>query len=44
MTSNRPYRQALSDADACEELLAGAGKQFDPEVVEALLSVLRARR
>jgi putative nucleotidyltransferase with HDIG domain len=44
MTSDRPYRRALSHPDACEELLAEAGKQFDPEVVEALLTVLRARR
>jgi diguanylate cyclase (GGDEF)-like protein len=40
MTSDRPYRQAMSYADACRELEDNAGTQFDPEVVEALLSVL----
>ena len=37
MTSNRPYRRALSWDDAREEILAQAGRQFDPEVVEAFL-------
>ena len=40
MTSDRPYRQAMSHADACRELEDNAGTQFDPEVVEALLAVL----
>jgi len=40
MTSDRPYRQAMSHADACKELEDNAGTQFDPEVVEALLAVL----
>ena len=30
MTSDRPYRAAMSDADARAELRAGAGTQFDP--------------
>jgi diguanylate cyclase (GGDEF)-like protein len=37
MISERPYRPALSHADACRELRAGAGTQFDPAVVEAFL-------
>ena len=40
MTSDRPYRQAMSHGDACKELEDNAGTQFDPEVVEALLAVL----
>ena len=40
MTSDRPYRQAMSHADACKELEDNAGTQFDPEVVEAFLAVL----
>jgi diguanylate cyclase (GGDEF)-like protein len=40
MTSDRPYREAMSHADACKELEDNAGTQFDPEVVEALLAVL----
>jgi HD-GYP domain-containing protein (c-di-GMP phosphodiesterase class II) len=43
MTSDRPYRGRLSDRESAAELSAGAGSQFDPEVVEALLSVLRRR-
>ncbi len=39
MTSHRPYREATSHADAVTEIRAGAGGQFDPEVVEAFLSV-----
>jgi diguanylate cyclase (GGDEF)-like protein len=43
MTSDRPYRQAMSHGEACGELEDNSGTQFDPEVVEALLSVLEAR-
>jgi putative two-component system response regulator len=35
MTSDRPYRRALRWSAAHDEILAQAGKQFDPEVVEA---------
>lgn len=40
MTSDRPYRSALSHEDAVAELRRHAGTQFDPRVVEALLAVL----
>ena len=40
MTSNRSYRQAMSDADAIAELEANAGTQFDPAVVTALIAEL----
>jgi diguanylate cyclase (GGDEF)-like protein len=40
ITSSRPYRTALSVEHACEELRAGAGTQFDPVCVAALLEVL----
>ena len=43
MTSNRIYRPRLSHEEACRELREQAGKQFDPEVVELLLDVLRTR-
>lgn len=39
MTSDRPYRKALSREVAREELIKGAGKQFDPKVVEAFLKL-----
>ena len=35
MTSDRPYRRALKWNVARDEIVAQAGKQFDPEVVEA---------
>jgi diguanylate cyclase (GGDEF)-like protein len=41
ITSTRPYREALSVADACEELERHAGTQFDPACVEALLAHVR---
>jgi HD-GYP domain-containing protein (c-di-GMP phosphodiesterase class II) len=40
MTSDRPYRRAMSHEEACRELDQNAGTQFDPEVVEALLALL----
>ncbi len=40
MTSNRPYRRAMSDGEARLELSRHAGSQFDPVVVGALLRVL----
>jgi putative nucleotidyltransferase with HDIG domain len=40
MTTDRPYREAMSLERAIGELSANAGTQFDPHVVEALLRVL----
>jgi HD-GYP domain-containing protein (c-di-GMP phosphodiesterase class II) len=39
MTTDRPYRQALSAQDALQELQRCAGTQFDPAVVRALTRV-----
>lgn len=39
MTSDRPYRKALSIKAAADEILRCAGKQFDPKVAEAFLSI-----
>ena len=36
MTTDRPYRGALSQQQAINELRAGSGTQFDPRVIEAL--------
>jgi HD-GYP domain-containing protein (c-di-GMP phosphodiesterase class II) len=41
MTSDRPYRSALSVDDARKEIAAGAGTQFCPSSACALLDVLR---
>jgi len=40
LTSERPYRPALSNGRAMETLKQGAGTQWDPIVVEAFLSAL----
>jgi len=40
MTSNRPYRRALSADKAREEITTNSGTQFDPGVVEAFLRCL----
>jgi cyclic di-GMP phosphodiesterase len=37
MTSNRPYRDALPWEAAHEEILGQAGRQFDPQVVDAFI-------
>lgn len=39
MTSNRPYRKALSRETALNELVTFSGRQFDPQVVEAFLEI-----
>jgi diguanylate cyclase (GGDEF)-like protein len=40
MLSDRPYRAALSSAQAREQLVRGAGTQFDERIVGALLALL----
>jgi len=40
MTSDRPYRSAMSEAEAHAELRRHTGTQFDPLVVDALLEVV----
>ena len=40
VTSDRPYRRAMPQADAIAELRRCAGTQFDPRVVDAFLAVL----
>jgi HD-GYP domain-containing protein (c-di-GMP phosphodiesterase class II) len=39
MTTDRPYRRALTHTQAIAELEACAGSQFDPRVVDALVEV-----
>jgi diguanylate cyclase (GGDEF)-like protein len=40
MLTDRPYRAALTPDEAARELQDGAGKRFDPDVVDALLDLL----
>lgn len=41
MTSDRPYRRALPVTDAVDEISSSSGAQFDPDVVEAFLILMR---
>lgn len=41
MTSDRPYRRALSASAAIAELERNAGTQFDPEIVAAFVGLLQ---
>lgn len=43
MTSDRPYRKALTYEQAIAELQKNTGTQFDPKIVEAFLRVLSKR-
>ena len=39
MTTDRPYRKALTDKDAREEILLGRNSQFDPVVVDTFFKI-----
>lgn len=40
MTSTRPYRRAMSKAEALRELKRGEGKQFNPILLKAFLKIM----
>lgn len=40
MTSDRPYRRALSQEEAKRELLSFSGRQFNPVLIDAFMKVL----
>ncbi len=42
MTQHRPYRRALSEAEALERIEAGAGTQFDPHMAATFVRLKRA--
>ncbi len=44
MLSDRPYRSALTVEEAIEELRRCSGSQFDPDIVEKLIAVLRSNK
>jgi HD-GYP domain-containing protein (c-di-GMP phosphodiesterase class II) len=41
MTSDRPYRKALSSDEAINEIKKNKGKQFDPQVVDAFMDYIQ---
>ena len=41
MTSDRPYRPAMTSEAACAELEKGKGKQFDPVIIDTFLRLLK---
>ncbi len=41
MTSDRPYRKALTEQQAIEEIIRQRGAQFSPEVVDAFMEIMR---
>jgi len=41
MTSARPYRDALCDDKVIKQLRQGAGKQFDPHLVEVFIGLVK---
>jgi putative nucleotidyltransferase with HDIG domain len=43
MTSNRPYRGAISELETLEELLKCAGTQFHPELVKVFTGIMDKR-
>jgi len=40
MTTDRPYRRAMTPGAALDELSLGSGSQFEPRIVEALRRVV----
>jgi putative nucleotidyltransferase with HDIG domain len=41
LTSDRPYRRAMSTFDAKDVILKGSGTDFDPKVVDAFVDAFR---
>lgn len=44
MTSDRPYRKAMPIKTAVKELKEGAGKQFDPKIVDIFIDILKEEK
>jgi HD-GYP domain-containing protein (c-di-GMP phosphodiesterase class II) len=42
MTNDRPYRGRRSPEAACDEIIAGAGTQFDPEIAQLFVEEIRS--
>ena len=40
LTSNRPYRKALTNSEALQYILEQAGKHFDPKVADTFVKMM----
>ncbi|MEI8350623.1 MAG: HD domain-containing phosphohydrolase [Candidatus Omnitrophota bacterium] len=43
LTSDRPYRKAYSKGEALDIIQQGSGTQFDPEIVEAFMKIMKTK-
>ena len=43
MTSDRPYRKSLPQDVAFNILIKERGRQFDPQIVDAFLDIMRSK-
>ncbi len=44
MTSRRSYREALTEKEAKKELIENRAKQFDPKIVDLLITIIETNR
>ncbi|MDD4237267.1 MAG: HD-GYP domain-containing protein [Desulfotomaculaceae bacterium] len=44
MTSDRPYRKAMTAEVALAEIIKNSGTQFDPQIVEVFIEIIRSER
>jgi HD-GYP domain-containing protein (c-di-GMP phosphodiesterase class II) len=44
MTTDRPYRKSLSKKEAIECIMQEAGRQFDPQIVEAVIELYQENK
>ncbi len=44
MTSNRSYRSAMNQMDTLAEIIKGKGKQFDPEIADIMIEIIKEDR
>ena len=44
MTSGRPYRDTATFKEAIEEIKKNSGTQFDPQVVDAFLKIIKKKK
>ncbi len=42
ITTDRPYRKASTKKEAIEQIITGAGRQFDPKVIDAFIKTIRS--